>query len=79
MKQWTEARLRSFVMSGLRRMTSRWGPKYSVLNKAFVEDQINALTENINQMRARVPFEFKKAPWAIPETLEVEFIEDEQE
>ena len=46
---------------------------------SFVEDQINALTENINQMRARVPFEFKKAPWAIPETLEVEFIEDEQE
>ena len=50
MKQWTEARLRSFVMSGLRRMTSRWGPKYSVLNKAFVEDQINPKTKRKRKM-----------------------------
>lgn len=49
-KPWTEARLRSFVMSGLRRMTSRWGPKYSTLNKAYVEDQINPKTNRKRKM-----------------------------
>ena len=50
MKKWTEARMRSFVMSGLRRMTSRWGPKYSVLNAAYVEDQINPKTKRKRKM-----------------------------
>jgi len=49
-KPWTEARLRSFVMSGMRRMTSRWGPKYSVLNKAFVESQKNEKTGRMRKM-----------------------------
>ncbi len=49
-KPWTEARLRSFVMSGMRRMTARWGPKYSVLNKAFVENQINPKTKRTRKM-----------------------------
>ena len=50
MKQWTEARLRSFIMSGIRRMTSRWGPKYSTFNNAFVEHQINPKTKRKRKM-----------------------------
>ena len=31
-------------------MTSRWGPKYAVLNKAFVENQINPKTKRTRKM-----------------------------
>ena len=42
--QWTEARLRSFIMSALRSASGRWGPKYQCVNESFVEDGINPKT-----------------------------------
>jgi len=32
--QWTEARYRAFVISGLRRTSQRWGPKHEALKRA---------------------------------------------
>lgn len=40
--QWTLARMRSFVMSALRR--AAWQPKYLVINRAYVRDGINPAT-----------------------------------
>jgi len=34
--QWTEARFRSFVVSALRRASSRWAPKYTCKKQARV-------------------------------------------
>lgn len=39
---WTEARMRSFVMSALRRAS--WSPKFDVINRAFVRKGINPET-----------------------------------
>jgi hypothetical protein len=39
---WTEARMRSFVMSALRR--ARWPVKYEAIRKAYVKDGINPAT-----------------------------------
>lgn len=40
--QWTLARMRSFVMSALRR--AQWPVKYECINKAFVEKGLNPKT-----------------------------------
>lgn len=40
--QWTEARMRSFIMSALRR--AQWPPKYAAISKAYVEDGANPKT-----------------------------------
>ena len=40
--QWTSARYRSFIMSALR--GARWGPKYSVIRRAYVKDGVNPAT-----------------------------------
>lgn len=40
--QWTTARMRSFVMSAVRR--AKWPQKYVSISKAFVEDGINPTT-----------------------------------
>lgn len=34
--RWTEARFKAFIKSGLRSLTSRWGPKYIVKKEARV-------------------------------------------
>lgn len=39
---WTEARMRSFVMSALRR--AQWPPKYNVIDRAFIGYGINPAT-----------------------------------
>ena len=39
---WTPARIRSFIISGLRSTASRWPPKYETLKAAFVGKKINA-------------------------------------
>lgn len=41
MAEWSDARKRSFVVSGLRRTASRWPPKYAVLKSAFVGKKTN--------------------------------------
>lgn len=43
-REWTEARYRTFVVSALRAALRRWPPKYKVLKAAAVERKINALT-----------------------------------
>ena len=40
-KLWTEARYTSFVKGGLRSISQRWPPRYSVLNQACIGQQIN--------------------------------------
>lgn len=40
-KEWTEARYFSFVKSGLRSASQRWPPRYTVINEAYVGQQIN--------------------------------------
>jgi hypothetical protein len=50
MKVWTEARLRSFIMSCVRSGTRRWAPKYQALNDAFVESQKNPKTGRMRKM-----------------------------
>lgn len=40
--QWTEARMRSFVTSQVRR--AHWGPKYKAISRAYVKDGVNPLT-----------------------------------
>lgn len=42
MGQWTVARMRSFIMSALRR--AQWPPKYKSINKAFVKRGPNPKT-----------------------------------
>lgn len=40
--QWTEARMRSFIMSALRR--AQWPVKYEAIKRAYVKDGINPKT-----------------------------------
>ena len=40
--KWTEARMRSFIMSAIRR--AKWPPKYEALKDAFLERGINPKT-----------------------------------
>ena len=42
--QWTESRYRSFIKGGLRSVSIRWPPRYTVLNSAFTESKINIKT-----------------------------------
>jgi 5-methylcytosine-specific restriction endonuclease McrA len=42
--QWTDARKRGFIISALRSLTMRWGPKYECVNAAFVRKGINPIT-----------------------------------
>lgn len=39
--QWTEARYTSFIKGGLRSISQRWPPRYTVLNEAFAGSFIN--------------------------------------
>jgi hypothetical protein len=41
--KWTEARMRAFVMSALRK--AQWGVKYEAIKAAFVRDGINPATD----------------------------------
>ena len=40
--QWTASRYRSFIKSALRKASTRWPPKYTVLKEAEVGRKINA-------------------------------------
>lgn len=42
--EWTNARYRSFIKGGLRSISQRWPPKYTVLGEAFVGQRINRKT-----------------------------------
>lgn len=44
---WTESKFQSFIKSTLRKGTTRWPPKYEVLNAAKRGKQINASTGRI--------------------------------
>lgn len=44
MKEWTEGRIKSFIVSVLRAGSRRWPPKYETLNDAFTETKINKNT-----------------------------------
>ena len=46
---WTEARFHSFVKSALRAASSRWPPKYTALNEAFVDKRVNDKTGRIGK------------------------------
>lgn len=46
---WTEARYRSFVKGGLRSISQRWPPKYTVLNEAKTTKKINPKSGRIAQ------------------------------
>lgn len=48
-KQWTDARLKSFIISGLRAASRRYPPKYETLNEAKTEKKINAATGRLAQ------------------------------
>jgi 5-methylcytosine-specific restriction endonuclease McrA len=41
---WTEARVRSFITTGLRQMSRRWPPKYETLAEAYIETKKNKKT-----------------------------------
>jgi 5-methylcytosine-specific restriction endonuclease McrA len=42
--EWTQARVRSFIVSGLRAASQRWPPKFEAKNEAFVGIKINEKT-----------------------------------
>lgn len=42
--QWTEARFRSFITSAIRNASTRWGPKYLCIKRAFVSHGKNPKT-----------------------------------
>jgi hypothetical protein len=46
---WTEARFNSFVKSALRAASSRWPPRYEVLNEAYVGKKVNPKTSRIGK------------------------------
>lgn len=48
-KEWTEARKHSFIVSVLRSGTRRWPPKYECLNEAKTEKKVNTKTGRIAQ------------------------------
>lgn len=39
--KWTQARMNSFVKSGLRALSRKWPPKYETLNAAFAGTKVN--------------------------------------
>jgi 5-methylcytosine-specific restriction endonuclease McrA len=45
--EWTQARLRNFIISALRSASSRYPPKYECLNKAKTGKQVNKATGRI--------------------------------
>jgi hypothetical protein len=48
-KPWTEARKKSFIISGLRAASRRWPPKYETLNEAKTTKKINPKTGRLAQ------------------------------
>lgn len=46
-EKWTESKFQSFIKSTLRKGTTRWPPKYEVLNAAKRGKQVNAATGRI--------------------------------
>lgn len=48
-KEWTEGRIRAFIVSVLRSGTRRWPPKYETLNEAKTEKKINSKTGRMAQ------------------------------
>lgn len=44
---WTEARLKNFIISGLRSLTRRYPPKNEVRKEAFTEKRINTKTKRL--------------------------------
>lgn len=47
--QWTEARIKGFIISVLRAGTRRWPPKHNVKNAAKTEKKINPATGRLAQ------------------------------
>jgi 5-methylcytosine-specific restriction endonuclease McrA len=48
-KSWTEARLKAFIISGLRAASRRYPPKFETLNEAKTTKKINAKTGRLAQ------------------------------
>ena len=48
-KEWTEARHKSFIISGLRAASRRYPPKWETLNEAKTEKKINSKTGRLAQ------------------------------
>ena len=48
-KQWTEARLKAFIISTLRAGSRRYPPKYETLNEAKTEKKLNKATGRVAQ------------------------------
>lgn len=48
-KQWTEARHKAFIISGLRAASRRYPPKFETLNEAKTSKKINEKTGRIAQ------------------------------
>lgn len=48
-KVWSEARLKAFIISGLRAASRRYPPKYEVLNEAKTTKKINVRTGRMAQ------------------------------
>lgn len=48
-KEWSDARLKSFIISGLRAASRRYPPKYETLNEAKTEKKINVATGRLAQ------------------------------
>ncbi len=49
MVEWTEGRLKAFIISALRAATRRYPPKYTCLNEAKTEKKINVKTGRLAQ------------------------------
>lgn len=49
MTNWTEGRIRSFIVSTLRAGSRRWPPKYNTLNASKTEKKVNVKTGRIAQ------------------------------
>lgn len=48
-KEWTEARLKAFIISGLRACSRRYPPKFETLNEAKTTKKINKATGRLAQ------------------------------
>ena len=48
-KEWTEARLKAFIVSGLRAASRRYPPKFETLNEAKTEKKINPVSGRMAQ------------------------------
>ena len=48
-KEWTEGRIKSFIVATLRQGSRRWPPKYETLNDSKTEKKINKKTGRIAQ------------------------------